>query len=293
MSNSLFALLQRKQRIWCPIFLLLITSSSSVFGVAFSADITFNEAAFPTAQASDTSITGTNDYNVLDDTDGSELTVLNGDLPDIAITASSSGGAGITYRTVSSGSFTSTNEFTGSPSVNNPGTRVSNTIDLTFADHLSITDFSLTYTSANSGGNAWEFTIFEILDTSGNPLTPGTTVPSFLGGSAINDMAALGVFVVDSRETVLDVGTNNVSSGSSGSLNSGELDYDNFGLADGTQIGGVRITTFLEDTRGIDNGSTELISSLTGIEFSGEIVPEPSSSILLLLGGISLFRRRR
>lgn len=257
----------------------------------FSTEITFNEPAFP---SSNTSVSGTTSYNVLDDSTGLELTALNGDLDDITISVTGD----YEYQTTSIGRFTSLHSLTGTVTTNNPGTRITNTLGLNFAEHLSVTDFSFDVSSTNTSGIAYEVTIFQILNVDGSVYNPAPTINPFLTHTPIDGSPLQGVYVLDRTDTVLGVGTDTTSSGINNPNENftvtGDLELSDFGIASGTQIGGLLITTILEDTRGENNGSTNLTSSFIDFTFSGEIVPEPTSSTLIILGAVTMiFRRSR
>lgn len=111
-------------------------------------------------------------------------------------------------------------------------------------------------------------------------------------------MSGLGTYVMDSKARVNRAGTDSTTGGSSNPdenfTPTGDFDYSTFGLAPGTVSSGIRMTSILEDTRGINNGNTNFSSSLIDFTFAGEIIPEPSSTSLLILGGITgLLHRRR
>ena len=249
-------------------------TSCLVKAASFSTNINFNEAAFPNTN---TDVTGSiQHYNVLNDISGNKLLTLNGDNTDISISTTSLGAStSIEYQTASSGRFTSQHAFIGSPAFDNPGTRISNTIELLFAPHLTVTDFSFDVSSVNTAGVTWEITLFEILDVNGNPINTTPTIDPYLTHTEINGMSGIGTYVLDSRATVLNVGTNDASSGVSNPNENftvtGDLGYSDFGLTPGTQIGGLRMTTILEDTRGTLDGTSNFSASLIDFDFSGEI----------------------
>ena len=263
---------------------------------SFTANIDFNEVAFPT---STTLISGSTSYNVLDDATGAELAVLNGDADDLTINVSSTGAGFTEYRTTSSGSFRLDHGFTSSPTSNNTGERIINELGVNFSSHLNVTDLSFDVSSTNTAGLSWEVTIFQLLDENGDPFTAAPTIAPYLTHSEINGLFDTGTYVLDSLATVLDVGTDTVSAGASNPNENftvtGDLGYSDFGLALGTQVTGLRLTTILEDTRGVNNTSSNFSSSLIDIAFSGEIssVPEPSSIALLGLGSVVLWVRRK
>lgn len=271
---------------------ILLSSFSTLSGATFLTNINFNEAAFPTSTQA---VSGVSGYNVLDDATGTELVALNGDLDDIFITASGD----IEYQTASQGRFTGSHSFSTPAAVNNPGTRMENVIELTFGNHLTVTDFSFDVASANSRGITWEYTVFELLNENGLVISPGTSVAPYLSHTMINGSPAPGVYVLDWKDTVQNVGSAMTMVGTSNPNDNfsvtGDLNYADFGIAPGTQIGGLRMTTVLEDTRGVNNASgSQLTSSLIDFTFSGEIaVPEPSVGAIVLIASLSLFKRKR
>ena len=50
---------------------------------------------------------------------------------------------------------------------------------------------------------------------------------------------------------------------------------------------------YLEDVRGQDNGASNLTATLTDFSLSGAVIPEPSSTLLIGLGGMFLLLRKR
>lgn len=275
-------------------FCLIISVSLSTNALAvviFDTNINFDEVAFPTAN---TSISGTNRYNVLNDNTGAELDVLNGDLDDISISVTGS----YQYQLTTEGRFSSMETFGSMVLENNPGTRVTNTLELHFADHLSVTEFSFDAASLNSRGFAYEATILQILREDGTLYNQAPIIEPYLEHTAIDGLHNVGVYVFDSTDGVLNVGEDATSRGANHPNENftitGDLDLSDFGITSGAAIGGLLITTIYEDTRGINNNATSISSSFTDFTFAGEIVPEPTSSALLLLGGaIATLRRSR
>ncbi len=285
--------------------LLLAGAAIDASAVVFSTNINFNEAAFPTGT---TNVSGTTQsYNVLDDTLGTELVTLNGDATDIDLSFSSSGvDSNWAYQTTSLGRFTGSNSFTNTPASNNEGTIKSNSVTLAFASHLTVTDLSFDVLSTNTNGVTWEYTIFEFLDASGTPFSSYSITDPYLTHTSVNGapIGTTGIYVLDVKDTVTaaTVGTNLVTAGSHSPTNENftitdDLNYSDVGLAPGTVVGGLRMTTYLEDVRGINNASSSLTSSLIDFTFSGEINPVPETSsyafIFGTLSGLFIFCRRQ
>lgn len=274
-------------------------------GASFSGvNITFNEPAFPTAD--NTSMTGGQSFNVLNDSTGgkiatsTELGQLVGDNADLLMNfQSSSGNLGSTslqWQAASAGRFTANHSFAGTVPGNNPGSLNSNTITLAFGGHMSVTDFSMRGLSFNTSGIAWEYTVVEFFRPDGSSFTTAPTIGNYASHTSIGGSPSQGWFVMDSKGTVTGVGTSQTVSGVSGpndNIGIAGLGYADVGLAAGTTIGGIRITTYLEDVRGTTNTNTNFTSSFTEFTISGSIVPEPSSALLAAGGlGLAMLRRR-
>lgn len=305
------------------LFLLLGRSQGQTSFTGLNID--FSEYAFATLPGS--SPTG---YNIINDSTGAELTSDNGDSDDIFISVSSSvpAGAAGAFANVDlnpsgglrsnhgfGNSFAST--YSGSPG-NNPGTLITQTIRMTFADYLTITDFKTDFRSLNTAGITWEHSRLSFLKSDGsyfsspahvtgdhgswsiatNPL-PSWNIGNETAGNGASGSPSLGFFVAAANDTVTNVGTALTTSGGNGSKEAftstngnSFLDYDDVGLAPGTQIGGFEWTVFLEDTRGTSNSSSQWTATQTYFEFSGS-VPEPSSGALVLLATLGFLRRSR
>ena len=184
---------------------------------------------------------------------------------------------------------------------NNPGTRLVAIVTLELASHLTVLaeDFEIDVSSLNTAGIGWENSTLEFLDVAGNPFSPIGAPAPYLSHTAIDGGGTTGNYHADSLGTVDGVGTANTSSGSSGANNNltgapgGDLDGVEAGIAAGTQIGGIRMTTYLDDVRGTGNSNTGFTATLTEVNISGDIVPEPGVVVLCLIGlGVVCFRRR-
>lgn len=212
------------------------------------------------------------------------MTTLSGDQDDITISVSGATDS----RTANNGSFRVSNSFTGSVVATHPGTRSSAWIEITFEDYLAVTEFSFAASSANSAGTIWVFTVSELLGVSGTSFSTSPVIETYDWHISINGSPTPGYYVLDLRNTVQGVGTNQTTSGSShpnqSSSNTGNLELSDFGLADGTQITGIRMTSYLKDVRGIDNGPSGFTSSIIDFTLGGEIngIPKPLTTLLAL-----------
>jgi hypothetical protein len=199
--------------------------------------------------------------------------------------------------------------FNGAVTANNPGTVNQNTLTLLFSSYLTITDASFSFSSLNTGGNStsptvtWEYSVLQLLDTAGNPFS-AVAAPALdfaMGGSSqylvgssggFSGVAGIGNFVAADKK-ITNVGTSlvagNLGSGTNDNLT---LTYALVGLPVGTQIGGMRWTTYLEDVRGVNNGNSNFTSSLLDFTISGTVVPEPGTAAVLLFGSVGLVLRR-
>lgn len=276
-----------------------LSESATIFS---GINISFNEAAFP---SSTTAISGPQSYNVINDTTASkiaswsEFTSLIGDESDIHMNFQSSlgplGSASWQWQPEFGGRFIANHGYSGTVGVNNPGTIISNSVTLTFGDHLTVTDLSLRAQSINTRGLAWEYTLIEFLRPDGSSFSTAPVIGDYLSHTSINGSPSTGWYVLDAKSTVSGVGTDRTVSSLSGSGdNIAGLGYAEVGLAPGTVIGGIRITTYLQDVRGTSNGPTNLTSSFIDFTFSGSVVPEPTSALLAASGlGMTALKRRR
>lgn len=198
--------------------------------------------------------------------------------------------------------------WTTTPTTNNPGTIASATLRVTFASHVQVTDASVVFSSLNTAGTTWEYSVLRFLDPAGNYFS-SITGPAWsigdagqyltaAGSSGFTGQAGVGNYVAASTGTVQNVGTNQTSGGSSGSSDNVTLTYALAGLAAGTQIGGWEWSSYLEDVRGTANtSSSNFTSSMTSFTITGIAVPEPSAVVMLgggvLCAGWAGWRRRR
>jgi hypothetical protein len=262
-------------------------------------------------------LTGNTQYsfNTINDSTGAKLTSSNGDISDFIVFGSSSAGllgsarSGIgslpsssPLGSADSGRFTNQESYTGTVSSNNPGTISSSSYTLRFSSNLIVTDATFNFSSLNTAGITWEYSVIQLLDSTGTPFssitgpgfTLGATSQYLSAGSGFTGQAGIGNYVSASTGTVIGVGTSSNSSGSNGSSdNLSNFNYAQAGLASGTQIGGIQVTTYVEDVRGTADGNSGFTSSLLDFSISGQTVPEPSSSLLVATGAILLAIRRR
>jgi hypothetical protein len=191
------------------------------------------------------------------------------------------------------------------PWTNNPGHVMENFLEVRFASHITVNNITITISSPNTAGVAWEYSLLQLLDQNMLPFNPVTGPGWTLGGLAQYNTAALtggynglagnGNIVMASTGTVLNVG-GNTSSGTSGPLD-GVASYNSlsdFNIPAGTRIGGFRFITWFEDVRGGGNGTTNFTSSVFDFTISG-FIPEPGQvvGLSLLAVGMCVFALRR
>lgn len=305
----------------------ILLTSAVMSATSFNSQIfDFSEAAFTNG-----AISGTTGYNIIDDSTGVKLAADNGDLDDLYIqvvsnTPQNAQGAIANAEFTSSGLVsnhgfgrTFADTYATSPG-NNPGTVIKQTIRFTFANHISIENFTTDLRSLNSRGTTWEHTELAYLKKDGSYFTNEPNVGSYTDYEAANQTQpswnigsegtgsasgspSQGWFITGSTATVQDVGTNLTSIGPgnngskenfTGTNGNGILDYNDVGLAANTEIGGFEWTVYVEDTRGVDNRQSVWSATQLGFEISGQagVVPEPSSTLLIGLGGLAVLLRR-
>jgi hypothetical protein len=252
-------------------------------------------------------------YNTINDTTGAKLTTDNGDAKDFTLSGSSTTGALGKTRAVVGAARASTpldavdsgrvgfqHSYTNAPTGNNPGTIESNIFTLLFNSNLTVTDASFDFSSLNTKGIAWEYSVLQFLDTAGNPFS-ALTNPGWALGTAsqygvgptagFSGVAGIGNFIAASKGTVIGVGTSKTQTeGADNGPNDNiaALNYALVGLTPGTQIGGIRWTTYLEDVRGASNDSTNFTSSLFDFTISGNTAAATVPTPALLPGLIAL-----
>jgi hypothetical protein len=314
----------QKSLVWCA--LLALPAAIGVAQPAQSA--TFTNVQFLTGSTAGTEVlnlaspgqvlTSTPvQYNTINDTTGAKLTTDNGDAKDFTLSGSSTPGdlgktraivgatgASTPLAAVDSGRIGFQHSYTNAPPKNNPGTIESNVFTLLFNSNLTVTDASFNFSSLNTRGIAWEYSVLQFLDTAGNPFSALTNPGWTLGAASqygvgptagFSGVAGIGNFIAASKGTVTGVGTSQFAEGSNGTDDTiASLKYDLVGLAPGTQIGGIRWATYLEDVRGAGSGNTNFTASLLDFTISGntaaaEAVPTPA----LLPGLLAVAARAR
>ena len=298
-----------------------------------SAQTTFNGLSLDFTEAAFTSgaISGSQSFNVFNDATGAKLTSDNGDLDDITISITSNvpgsaSGAFADAEVLSGGGLRSNHGFSKSFSNTyltgasaNPGTVVSQTIRVTFANHLNITNFETDFSSMNTRGRTWEHSQLGLFDENGvfftgapalgdyltwqnaTTVSPSWDIGSEGAGNGASGSPSQGWFVAASTATVRDVGLDLSLAGNNGSRENftgtnGDsiFTYVDVGLPAGTRIGGYEWTTFAEDTRGPLNNFSSWTTTQTGITLTSTvIVPEPSAFFLTLMGSAFLGWRKR
>jgi hypothetical protein len=281
--------------------------------------IDFNEFAFPGSNPM--AMAGAYQYNVLNDVTGSKLAAENHDLPDFSIGFSASEpiaktAANLEWQSAGKGRWTSTRSFKASAAKNNPGTLISTTALLRFNSHLTVTNLSAAFTSLNSAGNLWEYSLLGVLQPDGTPFSAAPIVPAYNEANSAIGLSTIGWYVAASKGTVTGVGTAETNSGLNGALTTTQsgnpkdditLTYALVGLAPDTPIGGLIWTTYLADTRGINNGTSSFTASWVDLTIDGmtlnpvaggpvngasNAVPTPALLPGLIGMGLGLWRRR-
>jgi hypothetical protein len=144
--------------------------------------------------------------------------------------------------------------------------------------------------------------VLSFLRPDGTPFSTAPTIGHYDEATSLMGSPSQGWYVAASKEVVKDVGTNLSGFGLNAPLTGLKddltLTYALVGLAPNTPIGGLVWTTYLEDTRGMDNGSTNLTASWTGFTVSGvthadTATPVPTPALLPGLMGLGLLVRRR
>jgi hypothetical protein len=276
----------------------------SAQALSFTRTITFNETGAPgfptgTMPIAPTSGSGSNNYDVINNSTGA----LGADgTPDITVsatasargTAGTSGNPKVEWNSTSTGRFTSERGFTADVSANNPGTLQSTTTKLLFDSSLNITNLAANFLSLNTAGVLWEYSVLGFLDPNGNPFSAAPVIASYNNAASFTGSPSTGWYVAADKGTVTGVGGNRSASGKSGSADDVLLTYALAGLTSGTQVGGLSWTTYMEDTRGTSNGTSNFTASLTDVTVTNTAVAVPTPALLpgLVGMGLSLWRKR-
>ncbi|MCP9885819.1 hypothetical protein KBY97_11895 [Synechococcus sp. ATX 2A4] len=266
-------------------------------------------------------------YNTINDLTGAKLVTNNGDLNDFLLSGNSSVG-GLGYGRVALGATAAASPFpavapsrvqashgfTTGVSINNPGSVTANSFQLLFNSNLVVTAASFNFSSLNTAGLAWEYSVIQFLNPAGSPFsavaapgltfTPGASSQYLSAGEGFSGQAGVGNYVAALTRTVLNVANSNPTStsnatrpGSNGTDNNLLLNYARAGLTANTQIGGIRWTTYLEDVRNTDNNPSNLTASLLDFSITGTVSndpgPVPIPGPLPLLGVAAAFGSAR
>lgn len=244
-------------------------------------------------------------YNTIDDLTGAKLVTSNGDLNDFLLSGNSTEGAlgygrvalGATaaatpFPAVTTSRVQASHGFSASVISNNPGSTTANSFQLLFNTNLVVTAASFSFSSLNTAGLAWEYSVIQFLDAAGSPFsavaaptltfTPGASSQYLLAGDGFSGQAGVGNYVAALTRTVLNVANSDPTSasnvtrpGTNGTDDNLVFNYARAGLAANTQIGGIRWTTYLEDVRGTGNNDSNLTSSLLDFSITGAVSNDP------------------
>lgn len=153
--------------------------------------------------------------NLWNDSTGARLLADNGDQTDLTIsynrtisgpTASSASGS-FEYQS-SNQRFRASHDFGSSTrTTNNPGSRITHTVDFTFANHLNVTGLDVDFSSLNTAGVTWEFSKLGYI-VAGNPANNAEpSIATYDDHTTVNGKASgIGWFLVDSKATATQVG---------------------------------------------------------------------------------------
>jgi hypothetical protein len=277
--------------------------------------IDFSEYAFPSAT---TDLSALKPYNLLNDQTGAKLVANNvsGDKNDFTIEYTDSVSASINEISnlkLTGKAIVSNREFNKTVSKSNPGTLVSTTAKLLFLENWQITNLQAKFTSLNTAGMFWEYSVLGFLKPDGTPFSQMPVVGSYGMASGVSESPTLGWYVSASKGTVKGVGSQLTEKGDNGPKDNLTLTYALVGLAPDTVIGGLVWTTYLEDVRGVNNldgvpikaswtdftisGSSRSIAPPGSNGFVGDLgvkqVPGPGGLLgVVYLLGLSRLRRR-
>lgn len=234
--------------------------------------IDFSEYAFLKEKISDEK---QRDYNLLDVETGAKLTTDNGDGNDFRIEYELSDAAplsssGTPNLKLDGKKIVSSRGFNKAVQKNNPGSLVWTTTKLMFSDDWRITDLQAKFTSLNTAGTLWEYSLLGFLKPDGSVFSPVPAIASYSQASGFTGSPSLGWYVAADKGTVLDVGSSQTAVGKSGLKNDVTLTYALAGLTAGTEVGGLVWMSYLEDVRGLNNGASSFTASWTEFMISGE-----------------------
>jgi hypothetical protein len=301
---------QNMQRslVWCALLALpvAISVTQPAKAATFTKTITFNEVGSPGFPTATTTIaapggSGSIAYDVINNATGE--TGADG-VTDITVSATASapgalattGSPEVEWNSTSTGRFTSTRGFTGKVvGTNNPGTLQSTTTEVFFGSDLNITDLAATFSSLNTAGILWEYSVLGFFDSSGNPFSAAPVIGAYNSAASFTGSPSTGWYVAADKGTVTGVGNDLAVKGTDGSADGNfALTYVLAGLASGTRVGGLTWTTYAQDTRGMGNGTSKFTASLSDITFTktdAAAVPTPAllPGLIALAAGV---RRR-
>jgi hypothetical protein len=250
--------------------------------------IDFSEYTFLT----DRTVNGPYSYNLLDDETGAKLAADNDDEKDFEINYGHSSPAALS----SSGTpnlkldgkkIVSTRGFNKSVQANNPGSLVSTTARLLFSEDWQITDLQAKFTSLNTAGTLWEYAVLGFLKPDGTMFSQMPTIGAYGQASGLTGSPSLGWYVAANRGTLQGAGSDKTSAGTTGPADKLTLTYALAGLAPETAVGGLVWMSYLEDVRGMDNGTSSFTATWTEFMISGSsrsIAPSGSNGFVGDLG---------
>jgi hypothetical protein len=251
--------------------------------------IDFSEYAFPSAT---TDLSGLKPYNLLNDQTGAKLVANNvpGDKNDFMIDYTDSVSASsseVSNLKLTGKTIVSNRDFNSIAQKNNPGSLVSTTVRLLFLENWQITDLQAKFTSLNSLGVTWEYSVLGFLKPDGTTFSQMPTIGAYGQASGLTGSPSLGWYVAANKGTVQGVGTNTTVKGKNGVGDITTLNYALAGLAPNTAIGGLVWMSYLEDVRGTQNGLSSFTASWTEFMISGSsrsIAPSGSNGFVGDLG---------
>jgi hypothetical protein len=260
------------------VFLVAIVGLGAITGFAMPSRaatfknvvVDFSEYAF----LDDRLVNGVYGYNLLNDETGAKLSADNGDGDDFAIDYTHSAPAALS----SSGTpnlkldgkkIVSSRGFKNPVKANNPGSLVSTTAKLLFSEDWQITDLQAKFTSLNTSGTLWEYSVLGLLKPDGSMFSPMPVVGAYGQALGLTGSPSVGWYVAANKGTLQGVGMNKTSGVLNGPADKLTLTYALVGLAPNTAIGGLVWMSYLEDVRGMGNGTSSFTASWTEFRISG------------------------